>query len=744
LLALLWGWALQGIASPLAYVGSVRCTACHTEEAQLWQGSHHDLAMAAPTQSTVLGNFDDAEFTAHGVTSRFFRRDGGWWVRTDGPDGALHDYPIRYTFGWYPLQQYLIEFPGGRLQALGIAWDSRTAAEGGQRWFHLYPDGPMDTADPLHWTGREQTWNYQCAECHSTGLKKGYDPASDSYHTAWAEIDVACESCHGPGSAHLAWAEGAPPRAADDGLAVHLDGKEKADWSIDPASGLPHRSKPRSSDTELDVCGRCHARRGQIWDDYLPGTSFADTHRLALLDDPLYFADGQIREEDYEIGSFLQSGMHQAGVTCSDCHEPHALKLRAEGDAVCTRCHTPVKYGDGSHSHHSQSVGTTCVSCHMPKRTYMGVDRRVDHSLRIPRPDLSVRLGVPNPCNQCHADKDRQWAADQVLGWRGGVAPLPHYGEAIQAGRAGGAEAATALTALIGDNRQPAIVRATAIDLLTPLAKSEQLLTIKRRLGDPDPLVRAAAVRYFAGIEGGRDALWPLLDDPVRTVRLEAAALLAPLADSAPSRYRTSLERGLQEDIRSLQVTAERPESHYDLGLLYTALGKSDEAEKAYRTALRLDARFSPAYINLADLYRLGGRESEGEAVLRAGVEHLPKAAELHHALGLALVRKGDGEQALAELAQAVELAPDNSRYGYVYAVALQGVGKTAEAVERLRGLLQRTPKDPSLLAALAQFSIESGDRRGALEYAERLLTIVPDAPEAKGLLEAAQAMPAK
>ena len=340
------------------YVGSRVCAECHQSEYAAWKGSHHDLAMAEASEETVLGDFADAELTAHGVTSSFFRKDGGWYVRTDGPDGELHDYRIAYTFGWYPLQQYLIEFPRGHFQSLGLAWDSRPREQGGQRWFHLYPNEEgMGHGHPLHWTGRDQTWNYQCAECHSTELRKHYDLETDTYATTWAEIDVACEACHGPGAKHVEQAKAvaagdAAAWDADKGLAVDLADRDGGTWSIDPETGVPRRSVPRTDRTKIELCARCHSRRGQIHDHYEHGKPLGNTHQLALLDEGLYHPDGQILDEVYVYGSFIQSKMYRAGVTCSDCHDAHSLKLKLDGDLVCAQCHAVERYAAEAHHHH--------------------------------------------------------------------------------------------------------------------------------------------------------------------------------------------------------------------------------------------------------------------------------------------------------------------------------------------------------------------------------------------------------
>ena len=364
-------------------------------------------------------------------------------VRTDGHDGALHEYPIAYTFGVYPLQQYLIAMPRGRLRALGIAWDSRPKDQGGQRWFHLYPDQKLPAGDRLHWTGPDQTWNYQCADCHSTDLKKNYDLAANSYATGWTDVDVSCEACHGPGSRHVAWAtsgDKADPKDRPDrmGLADWLKATDHGRWEMNPETGIARRTEKLSSN-ELDTCAACHSRRKVIARTPTPGEPYLASYLPVLLEPGFYYADGQIDGEVYEYGSFLQSRMHAAGVTCSDCHDPHSAKLRASGNTLCAQCHSPAKFDVAEHHQHQPGgAGAQCVNCHMPTRTYMVVDVRRDHSLRVPRPDLSVSLGTPNACTQCHAERSAQWAAERVAGWYPrGRQTTPHYGIALHPGGSG-------------------------------------------------------------------------------------------------------------------------------------------------------------------------------------------------------------------------------------------------------------------------------------------------------------------
>jgi predicted CXXCH cytochrome family protein len=713
------------------YVGAAACASCHANESTAWRGSQHAVAMQEATSQSVLGDFNDTEFTHAGVTTRFSRRDDGFYVRTDGPDGKLTDYRIAYTFGVSPLQQYLVEFPDGRLQALPVAWDTRPAADGGQHWFHLYPDETITHDDELHWTRAAQNWNFMCADCHSTGLRKNYDPATDRFHTQWAEIDVACEACHGPASRHLAWAQtkqaGKPWNEDDNkGLTVRLDERHDVAWTVDPATGNAVRSKPRQSDRELEVCAQCHARRSQIADGYVPGKPFLDFYRPALLDPPLYYADGQQRGEVYKWGSFLQSRMYAKGVSCSDCHEPHSGKLRAQGNAVCAGCHLPGKYDTAEHHHHPpNSVGAACVACHMPTTTYMVNDPRHDHSLRVPRPDQSVEFGTPNPCTGCHTNRDAAWAATRVKTWYGHAPQgYQHYAAAFSAEAAGKRDAGAQLRAVAADATQPTIARATALAGLDPSGSRAALEVLAAGLGAPDPLLRFGALQAMARApqEVRAPLVTPLLADPVRIVRNEAVGVLAPLpADRLDASQRTAFERASAEYVETQRYNADRVESRVNLGTFYATRGDAVRAEDEFRAAIAFDPQYVPAYVNLADLYRALGRDADGERSLRAGLDKAPGDASLHHALGLALVRLQRLNEALDELKRAVELEPDDARFAYVYAVALHSTGATETAIASLETALAAHPDDRDILQALASFHAERGDTDQARNYVKRL-----------------------
>lgn len=730
--------AIAIVASPAgsgdvepAFIGSAVCATCHQGEMAAWRNSHHDLAMAEATDQTVLGDFDGATFRYGDVTSRFFKRDGKFFVHTDGADRKLADFQIRYTFGVYPLQQYLIAFPDGRMQALGIAWDSRPKEKGGQRWFHLYPDQHLKAGDPVHWTGIDQTWNFQCAECHSTELRKNYDAAKDTYATTWAEIDVACEACHGPGSAHVAWAKGA--RSGPNGLTVQFDERKGVNWTLDPATGNARRSHPRISAKELETCGVCHSRSTKIAEPWRPGRSLLETHVPTLLYPGLFEADGKSLDEVYNYAPFRQSKMFVAGVSCSDCHDPHSLKLRAEGDGVCLQCHDGAKFAAVSHHHHAEgSAGSRCVSCHMPVKTYMEVDPRHDHAFRIPRPDESVRFGTSNACTDCHADKDAAWAAAAVERWYG-----PHrkgfqtWTRTFDAARTGKPEAAALLVQLALSADAPSIARATALEGLAEFPSRDAVAAAQRALADPDPLVRLAALRTLRpyGAANIRPLAGRLLADPVLGVRIEAASLLAELPRERLSPEEGNrLVRAIEDYVTAQRVNADRPEHRVNLGSLHLRQQRYAEAEAEFRAAARLDPAFVPATVGLAELYAQQGRDGDGERVLRTALARTPDSAELHHALGLNLVRQRRSADAVPELARAAALDPATARYAYVYAVALNAAGRSKEAITALEAAHARRPADREILVALATINRDAGHREAALRWAERLLAIDPSA----------------
>ncbi len=732
------------------YVGVEVCAGCHQTQAERWKTSHHALAMEKATPATVLGDFSGVSVENFGVVSTFSRAGDRFMVRTDGPDGKLHDYEITHTLGIGPLQQYLIEFPDGRYQMLGLAWDARPKDKGGQHWFHLYPDQKLQPGSLLHWTGRDQTWNYQCADCHTTDLKKNFDLSANKYATTWASLGVTCEACHGPGSSHVTWAKAGsrPAQSGESGLSdkvrMGLEGWLKATdsgrWQMDTATGTARRTEPLVS-SQLDTCASCHSRRKLIAKGLAADTPFLDVALPGLLEPGLYHADGQIDGEVFEYDSFLQSAMHKAGVVCSNCHEPHAAKLRAEGNGLCAQCHLPEKFDVTAHHNHPPgSAGAQCINCHMPTKTYMVVHDRRDHSIRVPRPDLSVSIGTPNACTGCHNDRSAEWAAKAVATWYpNGRQTRPHYGTALHAGRSGAVDAERQLDQLILDKSQPAIARASGLLLLPRYASATSEPAIRAAIADPNPLVRMAAPRAIpaSAPRAAIEAILPLLGDPVRAVRIEAARALAGVdLQTMTPQQRSAFTIAYQELIGAEMIDSDRPETHLNIGLLRTRRAQIGEAETEYRTALGLDPKFVPALANLADLDRQRGMDEEGAALLRTAIEIEPKNADIKHSLGLLLVRQRNYAEALPLLREATALAPGNARYAYVYAIALSSTGSIAEAKALLDRTHKQHPTDRDILVALITFERDGGNFAAALTLAQDLAGLEPGNPQVRALID--------
>jgi predicted CXXCH cytochrome family protein len=726
---------------PLAgFVGSATCAGCHTAESRDWRASDHARAMDVATPQTVLGDFSGVTVTDGRHTASFRREGDKFLVRTDGPGGAVAEFAVSETFGADPLQQYLVLFPDGRRQALPWAWDSRPGEQGGQRWFHLMAHADLHAGDTLHWTGRDQNWNFMCAACHSTGLVRGYDAGRDRFDTSWTEISVGCESCHGPGASHVAWARASPhPDVPGRGLSVALRDAAAGGWrfAAGDARGIARWDGPPRQDAtaQVEICAPCHARARPLVTDPLPGARFLDTHAPLLLVRDEYHADGQIQGEVFEWGSFMQSRMQRAGVVCADCHNPHSLRLRAEGNAVCAQCHRPERFDTAEHHRHAPGgEGAQCAACHMPAVTYMGADRRRDHAFSLPRPDVAAAIGAPDTCTSCHADRTQAWAAERIAAWFGPTRrDSPHPALAIAAGRRGERGAEAALAALATDRGQPGILRATAVSLLPMPPRSAGAQAVGATLLDPDPLVRASALRVLGGLDPrNRMHAARLLDDATRLVRIEAAKVLAPVPlDALPPASRPAFARAWEELLASERVAAERPEAHVNLAGLLAARGDAAGAEAAFAAALARDPSHLMALVNLADFEAARGRAEAALAALRRAVLAHPQSADAQYALALALVRRGTPADALAPLATAAALRPDDPRHAYAQALVLHRLGRVDEAL----AVLARQPGHRESLIAMATFERDRGRLAQAERHAAAAAALDPGDRDAAALL---------
>ena len=685
-------------------VSSTTCGGCHQTQYDQWRQSHHFHAMQLAEPPYVLGDFSGQTVYYAGMSHRFFKQAGNYKVETENASGQLQVFTITETFGWHPLQQYLVSFADGRKQVLPFAWDARQAESGGQQWINLYPEQDIRAGDPLHWLGVYMNWNSSCASCHSTGYAKNYHADTNHFHSTFDEINVGCEGCHGNGQNHLKWVNSGLPKTTPNGGFAHTL-KSGVNWVASPASTTAFPDAT-SHGRQLQTCGHCHSRR-QDFADFSADDDFHQVHQMALPKPELYFPDGQIKDEVYVLGSFMQSKMHHVGVVCSDCHNPHTGNLKAaSGNATCQQCHDGGSYGTAHTRHKAGSSGSQCVNCHMPHRTYMGVDERRDHGIRVPRPDLSLARGTPNACNQCHSDQTAQWSVNALKEW--GVQQTDSLPEllSVSALRHGDGSALHSVRQMIDNSASP-IVRATALETLSTYIQPRDLASVRQALADKNATVRYGAVRAASGLPATTavaELLWPLLDDPAESVRREALhTVLQGFSQVLTAEQSERLTKKVKQMLGKLDYNAERPAAQFQRALLLTYLGHFNQAEAAYLKALTINPQMVTAMANLADLYRQQGREELALTHLHKALLLSPGNAAINHALGLALIRKGSLAEALPYLGKSVAIAPGNTQFRYVYAVALAKAGKRKEAVEQLQAGIKQSPDSIQLQQALRQ-----------------------------------------
>jgi len=720
------------------FVGSKTCIECHQKEYKDWMGSDHQLAMNTPNPKSVVGDFNNTTHTFKGFTSKFYKKGDKYFVYTQGPEGKAEEYEIAYTFGVHPLQQYAIAFEKGRYQMLPIAWDTQTGS-----WYHMgekiYKDMDIKPDDWLYWTNNGQNWNGMCAECHTTNYHKGYNPKTHNFHTTYSEINVSCEACHGPASKHNEWAainEKERPEIANFGFSV--------------------KQKNLNTEQMLDQCAYCHTRRSGLADNKHTGNSYMDQFIPQLAKPPYFHVDGQILDEDYVFASFTQSKMHGNHVRCADCHDIHGLKLKKQGNGVCYQCHDQKKYANYSHHFHKgekmkglisnngvyeQGNGTQCVDCHMPGNTYMGVDFRRDHSIRIPRPDLTHTIGTPNACTGCHTDKEAIWAENQIKKWYKHDPPL-HYGTVFDAAEKLQQGADNQLIKLINTDSTANMVKAIAISYLPAYPTEQNAAIIEKEFTNPNPLIRYTAVRnYFhPNQEYYIKKIKPFLFDSIKSIRIEAAQQLSRITNiQLTKEYTKAYKNALAEYVTYLNYSADFAGSRQNSGNLYQNLKQYNLAIEEYKEAIRIDKFFIPAYINLAILYSQINQIEKAEGVLHNLINTGESGYEGYYYLGLVKSEQNKTNEAIKYLNEAAKINAEAPRIYYNLGLLYQKTGNKIEAEKALKQTLKISPENLDYLYALCYFYIQEKQFNNAETIAKEIIEKYPNQKIGYDLLKATQ-----
>ncbi|MGB0777388.1 MAG: multiheme c-type cytochrome [Flavobacteriaceae bacterium] len=731
---------VQSQAHDKGFIGSENCATCHQGPYQDWLGSDHQLAMQLPTEESVLGDFENSTHEIYGVESRFFKKGDKFYIYTQGPQGEFKEFEVKYTFGHDPLQQYLVETSPGNLQVITPFWDSRPLKEGGQRWEHIYPEEFIASHDELHWGRQLQNWNYMCAECHSTNVKKNFDTETGQYNTTYDEINVSCESCHGPGENHAKWAElGGTEVLPNKGLVFDIIDRDEGQFITNPNDGSVKRSSPKLNQMQVEYCARCHARRTQLTDQYTYGKILENSHTVALINVPLYHDDGTTNDEDYVYGSFLQSKMYREGVSCKNCHNVHSNKLLAPGKNVCFQCHTPQIYDQPTHSKHSLSADSPdCISCHMPKQYQMIVDARADHSIRIPRPDVSLKTGSFNACNNCHQDQSIQWAATAFKNWYGDkYDSIGHYGLAMHAGRNNSPGSQGKLNELWANKETPEIVKASSLSLINSQENIQGAKNIIQGLNHSNAIIRRAAVQNLYKLD--QKALFSrakiALKDSVYGVRFAAASILYswPIANLNPE-DKALINQAKKIYFKQLLYYQDRSTGEANIASAYAGLGDFEQAEIHFKKALRMDSLDRYALVNYADLKRQKKEDNKSLILLKKAIEIAPEMVEAYHALGFTYIRLKQNNLAIQTFEKAYEIDVKNANSNYYYALMLSEAGQKKQALELLDQFLVSQPYNMQILNLAFNFSRELSEENYQNKYLDTLIELYPNNPQLKAM----------
>ena len=708
------------------FVGSKACVGCHEQAYKDWQGSHHDMSMKHADNKSVLGDFNDATYFFEDKRTTkpntFFKKGDEFWVNIQDGTGQFNDYQIKYTFAYTPLQQYMVEFDDGRVQLIPFAWDSRTKEEGGQRWFNVYPE-MAEPHNEFFWTATGQNWNYMCADCHSTNVEKNFDLETNTYNTTFSEINVACESCHGAASEHLTWAKNIDKTSKNtvkdgvkgNGFKRDLS-KSVKEWNTySKSKNDSFTPKKVEHSQQVLVCAQCHSRRTQVSEkSHVDGNAFGERYLLNLLSSVDYHPDGQIYNEVFVYGSFLQSKMYEAGVVCTDCHNPHTAELKFPVETVCLQCHKPDTYASTQHHKHPEdSAGAQCVNCHMPDTTYMTVDPRRDHGFHIPTPNIAQKVGTPDTCLRCHEDKNSQWSASKVNAWypNSTVNKEKDFAIVFSAINTSLNEqqllgVSAELSRIAQTTSYAGITRATALTKMSGVSNTNTIIAIARAVKSPDENIRLGAIE--GAINMANAEKWrifsPLLNDKVFTVRTNAAFALTSLWQNLTVAQQKLLTPALDEYIESQNYNSDRSFSHSNRGVVHAYKGQYEQAIQAFKQGIAIEANFPQTYLHLSQVYYQSGKNLKSIETLQQGRKANPDDASIAFNLGLAFIRIKGKVEAAEAFAIATKLAPQNSHYFYVYGLSLEQ-HKPSDAYKALYKAFQLS-NNPQHLYALCDMQV--------------------------------------
>ena len=731
------------------YAGSKSCIECHGKFYQLWATSRHGLAMQPYTAGFCPGQPDAPdERPGHRQTSLPSRhRPQGRLGSGNDPKGKKKKYPILHALGGKNVYYFLTPLERGRLQTLPVAYDVRN-----KQWFDTAASGVRHFGStpaeaPIHWKEWPYTFNTACFNCHVSQLRSNYDLATDTYRTTWAEAGINCETCHGPSKEHNEVMQAAPK------------GQVPPDLKIISVKKFTHEQHNAS-------CGSCHAKTSPLTTVFPPGDRFFDHFDLVTLENPDYYPDGRDLGENYTYTTWLLSPCVKAGqLDCIKCHTSsgrYRFKDQAKANEACLPCHAERVKSAAEHIHHppdKPGVPTKCVSCHMPMTAFARMNRS-DHSMLPPAPAASIKFGSPNACNLCHKDKDAAWADQNVRQWRTRdyQAPLLYRAGLVDSARKRDWQKLPEMLAYITSPGRDAVFAASLIRLTMAAPDERVRHTLLKAIGDPLPLMRAAAAEALS-VRPGKESFQALVTasgDSYRLVRVRAAASLAPYpAAWFQGEDQDKVKKATDEYIASLTARPDQWSSHYNLGNYYLNRGEVKQALAAYDTALKIEPRAAMVMVNAAMAYAQTGEKKQAEKSLVKAIKIAPDNAAAHFNLGLLKAEQKRVKVAEKELREAFRLDPKMAPAAYNLCI-LTAKDRPQEALSWCRKAVELNPQEPKYAYTLVFYQKNQGDLKNAAATLQDFLTRTPgftdgylllaeiylqqgDRPQAEAMLRQAQ-----
>ena len=719
-----------GILNPLVmseegepFTGPDPCEPCHTNEYHIWTRSDHCRAMMRPGRTTVFSAFspDTVEFGYRGFSTRMVSSPDGYTMIAPGPDGVTRPYPIDLVLGIRDHQVFLTKFPDGRYQVLPSTYDMQW-----QTWFDatdglVVSDHTLAPDEPYYWTNRNRCWNRECFDCHLSGMRKNYDPVTNTYNTTWRDLGIDCEACHGPGRPHARL-------RAIDGTRDTLE----ADTTLVKLQDL-------SPVQQVEVCGQCHARKVVLAQGYQPGDDFYEFYEIGLLDDNLVMPDGRYWGMMYDMMALMQSPCYEKGqITCTHCHDGHGTKRRNDlhefenDDQMCLPCHANHVQNPGLHAHHEpDGEGSRCRSCHIQLLPGSHMEL-ADHTLSIPVPENTIRYNSPNACNDCHTDQTPQWSVRWLEEWYG-PDRIDRWSRAEVLFKAKNLDTAAVvpLIAMLRDTSENMIWRSNAALMLGGFGDRRAIAPLMEYMTHSNTVLRTNALQSLAKFpdERVRAALRRhILTEPNSQIRLHLAGKLDFWwRDDLTAPERRIAQQSWEQYVRqATTVLGDWAEARRELAVAYSRRGEIQNAEREYTYALNIDSTDAQSEDGLAALYTQQERYADALVHARRAVVLDTASAAFRVNLAAAYMYVDSLARAEVEFRRVLETAPDMSVAGLNLAMLLQQQNRFREAHEVLRGIVAQNTRNGQAQYMLGASAMQLGMRQEAAQALSNVLALSP------------------